>query len=590
MFSIDFLKCNIIISIIIFAICLLTYVFKKYLSAKFNYILGLVLLISLFIPFIPLPQINFNFMFNCLELKEELTESYDFNSIDTSTNYSQLFTDNQESISKENWALLNNALLLLWILGMICASVKMLYVNYRIYQLRKYSIPNNNIQVKEVLDSCLKEMNIKREIPIRITSGLDTPGISGFFKPCILFPKYSIKAIPLKNLRFIILHELQHYRHKDILINYMVCVILIIYWFNPFVRRAMRFMRQMQEVFCDVSVLDRIDSSAYYDYGNALIDFAELISKQNFSPIYNISGSYEQMKLRIFTISHYKKASLFNKLKDILILILIAIVIFFSLYVYLFFSSSNSAALNNINYTTLDLSSYFPNNDGCFVLYNSQYNSYSIYNTDNCLARVSPDSTYKLYSALAGLENSVITPDDTLQFWSGKQYNNTYWNSNQTLESAMRNSVNWYFNNLDEKVGYQKLQDFFEYISYGNKDLSGGMSTYWRESSLLISPLEQVQLLTNLWNNKWDFDGQNIQSVKESICISKSQAATLYGKTGTGYVDEKYINGWFIGVVESNNNTFVFATNIKGNDNCDGQTAANITLNILSHLGIYLNE
>ena len=87
-----------------------------------------------------------------------------------------------------------------------------------------------------------------------------------------------------------------------------------------------------------------------------------------------------------------------------------------------------------------------------------------------------------------------------------------------------------------------------------------------------------------------DFDGQNIQSVKESICISKSQAATLYGKTGTGYVDEKYINGWFIGVVESNNNTFVFATNIKGNDNCDGQTAANITLNILSHLGIYLNE
>ena len=163
MFSIDFLKCNIIISIIIFAICLLTYVFKKYLSAKFNYILGLVLLISLFIPFIPLPQINFNFMFNCLELKEELTESYDFNSIDTSTNYSQLFTDNQESISKENWALLNNALLLLWILGMICASVKMLYVNYRIYQLRKYSIPNNNIQVKEVLDSCLKEMNIKEK-------------------------------------------------------------------------------------------------------------------------------------------------------------------------------------------------------------------------------------------------------------------------------------------------------------------------------------------------------------------------------------------------------------------------------------------
>lgn len=590
MFSINFLKCNFIISIIIIAVYLLTRVFKKYLSAKFKYVLGLLILISLFIPFIPLPQINISFIYNYFELQPEETESYGFKAIDTSTNGSQLFTDNQESISKQNWVLLNNILLILWIVGMFYVSAKIIYTNYKIYQLKKYSLPHNNAQIKRILDSCLKEMHIKRNIPIRITSGLDSPGISGLFKPCILFPKYSIDAISLKNLRFIILHELQHYCHKDILINYMVCIILIIYWFNPFIRWAMKYMRQMQEIFCDVSVLDRIDSSTYFDYGNALIDFAELISKHHFSPLYNISGSYEQIKMRIFTISHYKKASLLNKLKDIIVLILITIVIFYSTPTLNILSLSDSAALSNINYTVLDLTSYFNNYDGCFVLYNSQRNSYSIYNTDNSTTRVSPDSTYKLYSALAGLENSVITPDNTLQLWSGKQYNNAFWNSNQTLESAMRNSVNWYFNNIDEKVGYQKLQDFFEYISYGNTDLSGGISAYWLESSLLISPLEQVQLLSNLWNNNWEFDEQNVQSIKDSIYISKSQAKTLYGKTGTGNVDEKYINGWFIGVVESNDNTFVFATNIKGNDNCDGQTAANITLNILSQLGIYSNE
>lgn len=587
MFLIDFLKCNFIITIIIFAVYLSTRIFKKNLSAKFKYALGLMLLIALFLPFIPLPQINISFFNNYFETREEQIESYQSKLNENSINHSQLLADHQESISKKNWDLLNNVLLFIWILGMLYVSARTLYTNYKIFQLKKNSVPNENSQVNTLLESCLLEMNIKRKIPIRITSGLNMPGIVGFYKPCILFPEYSIEAIPLKNFRFIILHELQHYRHKDILINYMVCIVHILYWFNPFVRWAMKYIRQMQEVSCDVSVLDKIDPSFYFDYGNALIDFAELISKQNFSPLYSIGGSYEQIRTRILTISNYQRTSLANKLKDILLLILMTIVVFCSIPSLNVFSFDNNAALNNINYTILDLTSYFNDYDGCFVLYNSQSNAYSFYNADNCLVKVSPDSTYKLYSALAGLEYSVITPDDTLQLWSGKQYDNPYWNSNQTLESAMSNSVNWYFQNLDKKIGYQKLQSFFEDISYGNENLTGGISKYWLESSLLISPLEQVQLLTDLWQNKWEFNEQNIQSVKNAIYISESHTRTLYGKTGTGNVDGKYINGWFIGLVESNNNTFVFATNIRGDDNCDGQTAANITLNILSDLKIY---
>ena len=136
MFSINFLKCNFIISIIIIAVYLLTRVFKKYLSAKFKYVLGLLILISLFIPFIPLPQINISFIYNYFELQSEETESYGFKAIDTSTNGSQLFTDNQESISKQNWVLLNNILLILWIVGMFYVSAKIIYTNFHIIMLR----------------------------------------------------------------------------------------------------------------------------------------------------------------------------------------------------------------------------------------------------------------------------------------------------------------------------------------------------------------------------------------------------------------------------------------------------------------------
>ena len=31
-----------------------------------------------------------------------------------------------------------------------------------------------------------------------------------------------------------LLHELQHYKHKDALVNYITCIANVLYWFNPF--------------------------------------------------------------------------------------------------------------------------------------------------------------------------------------------------------------------------------------------------------------------------------------------------------------------------------------------------------------------
>ena len=46
--------------------------------------------------------------------------------------------------------------------------------------------------------------------------------------------------------------------------------------------------------------------------------------------------------------------------------------------------------------------------------------------------------------------------------------------------------------------------------------MSGDFSTYWMESSLEISPIEQVELLTKLQNNSFGFAPENINAVKEA--------------------------------------------------------------------------
>ncbi len=171
--------------------------------------------------------------------------------------------------------------------------------------------------------------------------------------------------------------------------------------------------------------------------------------------------------------------------------------------------------------------------------------------------------------------------------WNGQKYSISEWNQKQTLTTALQNSVNWYFQTLDQKADLTELNQFYKKIGYGNHDLSGGISNFWLESSLKISPLEQVELLKKLYTNEFHFQKQNVQTVKSALMLSSSNNGALYGKTGTGKVNGQNINGWFIGYIESAGNTYFFATNIRSDANATGAAASEITLDILKEKNIY---
>ena len=203
---------------------------------------------------------------------------------------------------------------------------------------------------------------------------------------------------------------------------------------------------------------------------------------------------------------------------------------------------------------------------------------------------MSPDSTYKIYSALFGLESGSITPKDSTISWNQTEYPFASWNQDHNLNSAMSNSVNWYFQAVDQKTGLPALQNYIQDIAYGNQDLSGGISSYWMESSLKISPIEQVEQLSAMYRNDMQFKEENIAAVKNALHISTSYGTTLYGKTGTGDVDGKNVNGWFIGFLEKDGNTYFFATNIQGEDFANGSMASKITMEILKFRNLYVGE
>lgn len=391
-------------------------------------------------------------------------------------------------------------------------------------------------------------------------------------------------------MRYMLLHELQHYKHKDALINYLMNIAGVIYWFNPFVWYALREMRNDREVACDTSVLKMLNENDYEDYGNTLINFAEKVSLTPFPFATGISGNMRQMKKRIMNIASYEKPSFWKRLKGITAFILTAVLLIglapmLSTYAADISHYQWNSSTENISY--VDYSAYFGEYEGSFVLYDLENDIWSIHDLENATLRVSPNSTYKIYDALFGLEEGAITPDNSFIAWNQEVYPFEAWNADQTLQSAMHSSVNWYFQTVDEKIGAASVNSYIQEIGYGNENIDGDFPTYWMESSLEISPIEQVELLTKLYNNSFGFDPENINAVKDSICLSSSENGTFYGKTGTGRIDGQDVNGWFIGYIETADNTYFFATNIGAESNATGSNATEITMSILSDLNIW---
>ena len=595
-FMIRFLLCNVFISGIVGILLIAKWVFRNNLSSRMQYNLWLLLLGLLAVPFIPfrlvsLPQI-FSWLSSIRNSSASHTDVGANNVMDTglsgTTNW---MNDFALSVNKDTPSVTGYILSGIWLAGMLAMMILVIKSSLRLRTIKKSALPLQNPEVRRLYDRCLNEMKITRNIPVYSTAFLKSPIIVGFLKPCIYLPIHLISDYHESDMRYMLLHELQHYRHKDAIANYLMNFAGVLYWFNPVVWFALREMRNDREIACDTSVLEMLDENDYENYGNTLISFIEKISLSPFPFAASLSGNMKQITRRIINIASYEKPPFIKRLKGLTAFMLTAVLLFglapfISTYAadgshYQWDSSSES-----ISYA--DLSAYFGEFEGSFVLYDLGNDAWSIHDVDHATLRVAPNSTYKIYAALFGLEEGVITPENTFIAWDGNNYPFDTWNNDQNLQSAMSNSVNWYFQTVDEQLGVSDVYSYIKEIGYGNENMSGDFSSFWMESSLKISPIEQVELLTKLQNNSFNFAPENINAIKDSICLSSSDAGTFYGKTGTGHVNGQDVNGWFVGLLETANNTYFFATNIGADTGATGSNATEITMSILSDMNIWI--
>ena len=615
-FMIRFLICNLFICALVGILLAARHLLRNILSGRMQYHLWFLLLGLLTVPFLPFrltgfPMLLARLLAFCNPALPDTGNIVNQGDVTTPAGDSGWLNDFTLSISNQTPSIAGTILLGIWLAGILVMVVLTARSSLRLQNIRQSALPLQNPAIRRLYRHCLKELHIRKEIPIYSTAFLQSPVFTGFLRPRIYLPIHIISDYSkidtdklcqascgsspsgmngLHQIRYMLLHELQHYRHKDALAGYLMTLTGILYWFNPMVWIALKEMRNDREIACDTSVLNMLEPDSYEDYGMTLIHFAEKLSRPAFPFAAGLSGNMSQMKRRILNIAAYEAPTAQKRLTGMTAFLMVTVLLT-SLAPLL---SANAAKddyygwdTSHKNINVIDLSSCFQGYEGSFVLYNMAQDTWNIYDMDRAALRVSPDSTYKIYDALIGLEAGVITPEDSTMEWNRELYPFQEWNTDQTLQSAMSASVNWYFQEIDKQLGTSAIDRYIREIRYGNENTKGGLSSYWMESSLKISPIEQVELLRKLYENNLGFGIQNVNAVKDSILLSSSEAGNLYGKTGTGCIDGKDVNGWFVGYVEAPDNTWFFAANIAANDDASGSNAAEITQHILSGMGIW---
>ncbi|HDX7628823.1 TPA: beta-lactam sensor/signal transducer BlaR1 [Staphylococcus aureus] len=558
------------------------YILKRYFNYMLNYKVWYLTLLAGLIPFIP---IKFSFFkFNNLNNQEPTVESNSHNlnpNINTTKPVHEFTTD----IHKFNWDSIDNICTVIWIVLVIILSFKFLNSLLYLKYLKKQSLYLNEKE-KDKINKILFNHQYKRNIVIRKAESIHSPITFWYGKYIILIPSLYFKSINDKKLKYIILHEYAHAKNRDTLHLIIFHIFSIAMSYNPLIQIVKRKMIYDNEVEADRFVLNNINKYEFKSYAEAIMDSVLKTSFFNKNILsHSFNGKKSLLKRRLINI---KEANLKKQSK--LILIFICIFTFFIMIIQSQFLMGQSLTDYNYkkplqsDYQILDESKNFGSNSGSFVMYSMKKDKYYIYNEKESRKRYSPDSTYKIYLALFGLDRHIISDKNSRMSWNHNHYPFDSWNKDQDLNTAIQNSVNWYFERISNQLSKNYTSDQLKQLNYGNKNL-GSYKAYWLEDSLKISNLEQVIVLKNMMEQNNHFSKNEKKQLSSSLLIRKNENYELYGKTGTGIVNGKYNNGWFVGYVITNHDKYYFSTHLS-DEKASGENAKLINEKILKEMGV----
>ena len=226
---------------------------------------------------------------------------------------------------------------------------------------------------------------------------------------------------------------------------------------------------------------------------------------------------------------------------------------------------------NNEEVLPGDYATHFDQYDvkGSMVIYDLKRDRTLYYDKARTQKRFSPASTFKIFNSLVGLETGVIPDTSYVIAWdSVKRGNYAPWNRSNSLKSAFKYSVVWYYQELARRVGEERMEKYITANGYGNQNIGATIDGFWLSDyggELRISQVEQIEFLKKLYHQELKFGKRSQQLVKGIMLMEANDNYKLYAKTGMSSENDVWY-GWYVGWFEVGDDVYFFATHIETDD------------------------
>ena len=169
---------------------------------------------------------------------------------------------------------LRHSALAAWLLGTLSVLAAALLRQRRFHQ-HLSTLPRAD---DPHLTSLITHLSSQVRVPapqLVLTAPGTTPALVGLRQPKILLPSDWQSRFTDRSLRHVLLHELLHVRHRDLLWNWAATAVQALHWFNPLVWFVVSRFQADRELRCDAGALDILSPSERLDYGHTLLRIQE---------------------------------------------------------------------------------------------------------------------------------------------------------------------------------------------------------------------------------------------------------------------------------------------------------------------------
>jgi beta-lactamase regulating signal transducer with metallopeptidase domain/predicted nucleic acid-binding Zn-ribbon protein len=162
------------------------------------------------------------------------------------------------------WLALTPWVVLIWALGMVFFSVRMLCGLLWLHRLQQGSagaqggLALQHAKWQQTLNRLAQGFGLTRPIRLRLVNGLDSPVTAGWWRPVVLVPAALLSGMPPDFLEALLAHELAHLKRFDFIINLLQNAIETLLFYHPAVWWISKQIRIEREQIADDLAASRL--------------------------------------------------------------------------------------------------------------------------------------------------------------------------------------------------------------------------------------------------------------------------------------------------------------------------------------------